>query len=423
MLQIIAVAICFSSYLPCLKPLMGRTIPSMSSNKQPGFATRAIHVGGEPDPGSGAVAPPIVTSSTFAHEELGARPPYSYSRTNNPTRERLEQCLTSLEGGVGACCFASGVAAIHAVASLCRAGEHVIAPRDIYGGTYRLFEKVMTQAGIEFTYVDMIGDAGPANIASAIRPNTRLVHTETPSNPTMRLTDLAAVAKLCQERGLISSVDNTFLSPYFQRPLELGIDISIHSTTKFLNGHSDGIGGAVICAKQEHHDRINLIQRAVGAVLSPFDCWLVLRGVKTLAVRMEQHERNGRAVAEFLAAHPKVGGFPGKARAVNYPGLATHPQHELAKRQQSGFGSLLSFETGSLESAKRFFSGLKVAVLGESLGAVETLVNHPATMSHASLGVEGRAAAGVTDGLVRISVGIEDAGDIIADLDQALAGI
>ncbi len=385
-----------------------------------GFATRAIHVGGEPDPASGAVAPPIVTSSTFAHHELGVKPPYSYSRSQNPTRDRLEQCLVSLEGGVGACCFASGVAAVHAVASLCKAGDHVIAPRDIYGGTYRLFEQVMKPLGIEFSYVDMIGEAGPANIAAAIRPHTRLVHTETPSNPTMRLTDLAAVGQLCRERGLISSCDNTFLSPYFQSPLEWGMNISIHSTTKFLNGHSDGTGGAVICARPEHHERINLIQRAVGAVLSPFDCWLVLRGVKTLAVRMQQHERNGRAVAAFLAAHPRVGGM---GRAVHYPGLQGHPQHQLAQRQQRGFGSLISFETGSLENAKRFFAGLKMAVLGESLGAVETLVNYPATMSHGALGVEGRAAAGITDGMVRLSVGIEDVDDIVADLDQALAGV
>lgn len=394
---------------------------SEPANLRLGFATRAIHVGGEPDPGTGAIAPPLVTSSTFAHEELGARPPYSYGRTNNPTRERLEENLASLEGGVGARCFASGVAALHAVASLCKAGEHIIAPRDIYGGTYRLFEKVMTPLGIEFTYVDMTGEgcdaaAGVANIAAAIRPNTRLVHTETPSNPTMRLTDLAAVAQLCRERGLISSCDNTFLSPYFQQPLTLGIDISVHSTTKFLNGHSDGSGGAVICAHKEHLDRITLTQRAVGAVLSPFDSWLVLRGVKTLAVRMQQHERNGQAVAAYLAQHPKV-------LAVNYPGLPEHPQHQLARRQQSGFGSLLSFETGSLENARSFFSRLRVAVLGESLGAVETLANHSATMSHAALGVEGRKAAGVTDGMVRLSVGIEDVDDIIADLDQALAGM
>jgi cystathionine beta-lyase/cystathionine gamma-synthase len=322
----------------------------------------------------------------------------------------LEESLCSLEGGTSAHCFGSGMAAITAMVTMMKTGDHVVCSDNMYGGTGRLFDKVMTNYGLTFTYVDT---RDVAAVSAAIRPETKLVHIETPTNPMMSVTDIRAVADACHAKGVELSVDNTFLSPYLQRPIELGADIVMHSTTKFLNGHSDGLGGVLVCTKPEHAETFRFVQKCTGGILSPFDSYLLLRGVKTLAVRMEQHDKNGRAVADFLVE--KLG-----ADKVFYPGLTTHPQYELAKQQQRGFGSMLSMELGSLENANRFATRLKLCYLAESLGGVETLICHPATMTHAAVGAEGRAKLGITDGLMRISVGIEEVGDIVADLAQAL---
>jgi cystathionine gamma-lyase/cystathionine beta-lyase/cystathionine gamma-lyase/homocysteine desulfhydrase len=391
-----------------------------------GFSTRAIHAGQPADPATGAVNVPLYLSSTYAQEEIGKDKGYDYSRAGNPTRTALELCLASIEGGtrggLTAHVFGSGMAAIAALVTLMKSGDHVICGENVYGGTPRLFDQVFANYGIHFTYVDTSNlDA----LKAAIRPETRLVHIETPTNPLMTLTDIAAVAEICHggnrsAGGVELSVDNTFMSPYFQRPIELGADIVMHSTTKFLNGHSDGLGGVLIGTKPEHARRFDFVEKAVGGILSPFESWLILRGVKTLAVRMRQHDANGRAIADFVSGHAKV-------RKVFYPGLASgpnaHPQHELAARQMSGFGSMITIELGSLDNARAFTRRLRVATLGESLGGVETLVSHPATMTHAGLGPEGRAKVGITDGMVRLSVGIEDVQDLIADFDQALAAI
>jgi len=385
----------------------------MKVKKQPGFATRAIHSGQEPDPLTGAVTVPIYPTSTYVQQGIGEHKGYEYSRVSNPTRTRLEENLAALEGGVAARVFASGMAAIHAIVSMLKSGDHVVCGNDLYGGTPRLFNQVMTGLGLEFSYVDT-SDA--ENVERAIRKNTRMVYVETPTNPLMRLSDLAAISQICRRKKIDFVVDNTFMSPYFQQPLALGADMVVHSTTKFLNGHSDGLGGDVICAKQEHADKLAFLQKASGAILSPFECWLVLRGVKTLAARMEIHDRSGRIVADFLAAHKKV-------KAVFYPGLANHPQHALAQRQMSGFGSMITFETGSQKNANKLLKKVQVCSLAESLGGVETLISHPATMTHAALGEKGRKAIGLTDGLVRISVGIEDVDDILEDLDTALGAI
>ena len=381
--------------------------------KQAGFATRSIHVGNEPDPSTGAVAPPIFATSTYAQEELGKTKGYDYSRAGNPTRTRLEQNLASLEGGVAARVFSSGMAAVAALAGLMKSGEHIVASDNLYGGVPRLFNQVLANLGLEFTYVD---SSDPRNVAKAIRKHTRFVYLETPTNPMMGLTDIAAVSEIAHQRGCQVVVDNTFMSPYFQQPLKLGADMVLHSTTKFLNGHSDGIGGVLVCSTADQAEKLAFVQKAVGAILSPFECWLVLRGVKTLAVRMRQHDQSGRAIAEYLRQHPKV-------KKVFYPGLTSHPQHELACRQMSGFGALITFETGSLANAKKFLKSVRVCTLGESLGGVETLISHPATMTHAAIGAKGRKAIGLTDGMVRISVGIEDVDDLIADLGQALHGL
>ncbi|MFZ1137131.1 MAG: PLP-dependent aspartate aminotransferase family protein [Candidatus Korobacteraceae bacterium] len=381
--------------------------------KQAGFATRSIHVGNEPDPSTGAVAPPIFATSTYAQEELGKTKGYDYSRAGNPTRTRLEQNLASLEGGVAARVFSSGMAAVAALAGLMKSGEHIVASDNLYGGVPRLFNQVLANLGLEFTYVD---SSDPRNVAKAIRKHTRFVYLETPTNPLMGLADIAAVSEIAHQRGCQVVVDNTFMSPYFQQPLKLGADMVLHSTTKFLNGHSDGIGGVLVCSTADQAEKLAFVQKAVGAILSPFECWLVLRGVKTLAVRMRQHDQSGRAIAEYLRQHPKV-------KKVFYPGLTSHPQHELACRQMSGFGALITFETGSLANAKKFLKSVRVCTLGESLGGVETLISHPATMTHAAIGAKGRKAIGLTDGMVRISVGIEDVDDLIADLGQALHGL
>jgi cystathionine beta-lyase/cystathionine gamma-synthase len=385
----------------------------MKKNKEPGFATRAIHCGQEPDPLTGAVTVPIYPTSTYVQQGIGEHKGYEYSRVSNPTRTRLEKNLAALEGGVAAPVFASGMAAINAIVSTLKSGDHVVCGNDLYGGTPRLFNNVMARFGLEFSYIDT---SEARNVERAIRKNTRLVYVETPTNPLMRLSDLAAISGICRREKVWLVVDNTFMSPYFQQPLALGADMVVHSTTKFLNGHSDGLGGVVICAKQEHADKLTFLQKAAGAILSPFECWLVLRGVKTLAARMEIHDRSGRIVADFLSKHKKV-------KAVFYPGLPDHPQHALARRQMSGFGSMITFETGSLKNANTMLKKVRVCSLGESLGGVETLISHPATMTHAALGAKGRKAIGITDGLVRISVGIEDVDDILDDLDGALNSI
>ena len=385
----------------------------MKKEKQFGFATKAIHCGQEPDPLTGAVTVPIYPTSTYVQQGIGEHKGYEYSRVSNPTRTRLEQNLAALEGGAAARVFASGMAAIHAIVTMLKAGDHVVCGNDLYGGTPRLFNQVMSEFGLEFSYVDT-SDA--ENVERAIRKNTRMVYAETPTNPLMRISDLAAIGEICRKKKVWLVVDNTFMSPYFQQPLALGADMVVHSTTKFLNGHSDGLGGVVVCKHQEHAEKLAFLQKASGAIMSPFECWLVLRGVKTLAARMEIHDRSGRIVADFLAKRKKV-------KRVFYPGLADHPQHLLAKRQMSGFGSMITFETGSLANANKMLKKVRVCSLGESLGGVETLISHPATMTHAALGVKGRKAIGITDGLVRISVGIEDVDDILDDLDQALNAI
>lgn len=385
----------------------------MKKNKTLGFATRAIHAGQEPDPLTGSVTVPIYPTSTYVQQGIGEHKGYEYSRVSNPTRARLEENLAALENGVAARVFGSGMAAIHAIVTMLKSGDHVVCGNDLYGGTPRLFNQVMAGFGLEFSYLDT---SDPENVERALRKNTRMVYVETPTNPLMRLSDLTAIGAICRRKKVSLVVDNTFMSPYFQQPLALGADMVVHSTTKFLNGHSDGLGGVVVCAKAEDAEKLAFLQKAAGAILSPFECWLVLRGVKTLAARMEIHDRSGRIVADFLVKHKKV-------KAVFYPGLADHPQHALARRQMQGFGSMITFETGSQKNANKMLKKVHVCSLGESLGGVETLISHPATMTHAGLGAKGRAAIGITDGMVRISVGIEDVDDILDDLDQALAAI
>ncbi len=385
-----------------------------------GFATIAIHAGQDPEANTGSVTVPIYQTSTYRQDALGQPKTYldalgqergyEYARTQNPTRLALEKNLAALEGGLACYAFASGMAAIDATLRLVKAGEHVIVSDNTYGGTYRLFARILANYGIEFSYVDMT-DTG--NLESAFQPNTKMVFVETPTNPVMMVTDLRAVSDLAHAHGARVVCDNTFMSPYLQRPLEFGVDIVVHSTTKYLNGHSDGVGGAVILNNEADAQWLAFVQNGAGAILSPFDAWLVLRGTKTLALRMERHDANGRAVAAFLAEHPKV-------QKVYYPGLTSHPQYELAKRQQRGFGGMVAFETGSLANAGAVLGAVKVCTLAESLGGVETLVSHPATMTHASVDREKREQLGITDGLVRVSVGIEDAEDLLADLEQAL---
>jgi cystathionine gamma-lyase/cystathionine beta-lyase/cystathionine gamma-lyase/homocysteine desulfhydrase len=375
------------------------------------FSTKAIHAGQEPDPATGAVSVPIYQTSTYAQEGIGKHKGFEYARTQNPTRLACEKNLAALESGRFGYAFASGMAAINAVMTLLRAGDHVIVSDNTYGGTFRLFDKVLRKFGLEFSYVDA---REPQNVEDAARAETRMVFIETPTNPVMSLVDIAAVAEITGRRGLRLVVDNTFMSPYFQRPLELGADIVVHSTTKYLNGHSDSVGGVVVLNDEEDARQMAFIQNAAGAILSPMDAFLIMRGTKTLAVRMRQHDENGRQVAQFLAEHPA-------AKKVYYPGLKSHPQYELARRQMAGFGGMLSFETGSLANASRVLEGVRLCTLGESLGGVETLISHPATMTHASVPDIERNRLGITDGLVRISVGIEDVEDIIDDLDQAIA--
>ena len=375
-----------------------------------GFATNAIHVGQEPDPATGAIVAPIYQTTTYVYEEVGKHKGYDYARSNHPNRKALERTLAKLEGGHSAYVFTSGMAAIDAVFRLLRPGDHVVLSEAVYGGVFRLSTQLLVHFGIEFSFVDT---ASPELVFAAMRPNTKMLYIETPTNPTLRVTDIAAMAKLANERSVLLVVDNTFLSPYLQRPIELGAHVVVHSMTKYLNGHSDATGGAVILTKPEDAEKIYFIQRSAGAGLAPMDCFLVSRGIKTLAVRMLQHNANGIAVARHLDAHPKV-------RKVHYPGLATHPQHDVARKQQRGPGAMLSFDLGSLDSARRFLNQVKLCSLAESLGGVETLISLPAQMTHASMPPEVRERIGITEGLVRLSVGIEDLEDIIADLDQAL---
>jgi cystathionine beta-lyase/cystathionine gamma-synthase len=383
----------------------------MAKQKNKGFATRAVHDGQEPEKLTGAVAVPIYATSTYAQDGIGKpRLGYEYSRVTNPTRDRLEISLASLENGIASRVFASGMAAVTALCTMMKSGDHIVCSDNVYGGVPRLFNQLLVNYGLEFSYVNT---SDVRAVEKAIRKQTRYLWVETPTNPLMALTDISAVSEVAHRRGVEVVVDNTFMSPYFQRPLELGADMVMHSTTKFLNGHSDGLGGVIVCSKKEQAEKLAFIQKSAGGIMSPFEAWLVLRGVKTLAVRMEKHDENGRAVAEFLSGHKRV-------KKVFYPGLKSHPQYELARRQMSGFGSMIAFESGSLGDAKRVLGRVKLCVLGESLGGVETLISHPATMTHAALGKEGRAKIGITDGLVRISVGIEDVDDLIADLEQAL---
>jgi len=378
-----------------------------------GFATIAIHTGSEPDEATGAVSVPIYQTSTYAQDALGKNKGYEYARTQNPTRSAVERNIAALEGARFGFAFASGMAAIDATLRLVKAGEHVIVSDNTYGGTARLFNKILANYNVAFDFVD---SSDPLNVEAAIKQNTKMVFLETPTNPVMIVTDLKAVSDIAHRVGARVVCDNTFMSPYLQQPLEFGVDIVVHSTTKYLNGHSDGVGGVVVLNDEEDANWIGFVQNSAGAILSPFDSWLVMRGTKTLALRMEQHDKSGRAVAAFLEEHPKV-------LKVYYPGSASHPQHALARRQQRGFGGMVAFDVGSLQAARTVLESVKLCTLAESLGGVETLISHPATMTHASVDLEKRERLGITDGLVRISVGIEDTDDIIADIDQALSKI
>jgi cystathionine beta-lyase/cystathionine gamma-synthase len=375
------------------------------------FSTICIHAGQTPDPGTGAIITPIFQTSTYVQEALGVHKGFEYARTQNPTRTALEQNLAAIEGGAAAFAFASGMAAIDAITTLLQSGDHVVVTDNTYGGTFRLFDKVLRKYGLEFSYVDT---SQPALVEGALRPATKMVFVETPTNPVMRLTDIAAVAGIAHRHGARLVVDNTFASPAVQRPIPLGADLVMHSTTKYLNGHSDSVGGIVVATRDEDVAWLRFIQNAAGAILSPFDSWLVLRGTKTLTVRMAQHNANGQALAEYLVSHPKV-------KKVLYPGLPDHPQHALAKRQMQGFGGMLTFDVGTFEAAREVCNRIRLMALAESLGGVETLVCHPASMTHASVPPERRQEIGLTDSMVRISAGIEDPRDLIADLAQALA--
>jgi cystathionine beta-lyase/cystathionine gamma-synthase len=374
------------------------------------FSTICLHAGQEPDPATGAIITPIYQTSTYVQEALGRHKGYEYARTQNPTRAALEGNLAAIESGKAAFAFASGMAAINAITSMLKSGDHVVVSDNVYGGTFRLFDKVLSHYDLSFSYVDT-ADLGATD--RAFTPATRMLFVETPSNPIMRLTDLAGAATLAHRRGARLVVDNTFASPVIQRPIEFGADLVVHSTTKYLNGHSDSVGGAVIATRDEDIEWLRFVQNAAGAILSPFDSWLVLRGTKTLPLRMAEHNANGLALARFLSSHAKV-------KLVHYPGLASHPQHDLAARQMRGFGGMLAFDLGSLEAARRVLNGVRLMALAESLGGVETLISHPATMTHASVPAERRAALGITDGLVRISAGIENIEDLRDDLSQAL---
>jgi cystathionine beta-lyase/cystathionine gamma-synthase len=381
------------------------------SEKNDRFGTRAIHAGQHPDPTTGAIMPPIYQTSTYVQPKLGEPlGGYEYARVQNPTREAMERNIASLESGAHGIAFASGMAAIEAIAKRLSAGDHVIYEENVYGGTHRMFAMVLARFGLEFTAIDT---RDPQRVREALRPNTKLLHLETPTNPMMRVSDLRALADVADQAGALVAVDNTFASPFNQRPLELGAHIVVHSSTKYLNGHSDVIGGIVVTNDDQVADDLRFMQKATGGVPGPFDAWLVLRGTKTLHVRMERHNSNGQRIAEFLQGHSGV-------EAVHYPGLPTHPQHELAKRQMKGFTGMISLELGSLARARKVVERTRLFSLAESLGGVESLIGHPAIMTHASVPKDMRDRMGVSEGLIRLSVGIEDVEDLIEDLDQAL---
>ncbi|HET9767970.1 MAG TPA: PLP-dependent aspartate aminotransferase family protein [Thermoanaerobaculia bacterium] len=378
-----------------------------------GFATRAIHAGQPPDAATGAVTVPIYMTSTYVHDGLGEHKGFEYTRVHNPTRFALEDNVAALEEGATGHAFASGMAAISALLTLVKTGEHVVVSQDVYGGTYRFFTQVLERYGLRFSWIDA---TSPEAIEAAMEPQTKLLFLETPTNPLMQITDLAAAAEIAHRHGALVAVDNTFLSPYLQQPLTLGCDVVVHSTTKYLNGHSDALGGVLVAKNREQGDWFYFVQKSAGGVMSPFDAFLLLRGIKTLPVRMERSEANARTIAALLADHPKV-------QRVLYPGLPDHPGFEIQQRQARGFGAMISFDLGSYDAAKRFLDRLEVMSLAESLGGVETLISHPATMTHASVPAERRAALGIGDGLVRISVGIEDRDDLLADLARGLDAV
>ncbi|MEP9410048.1 MAG: cystathionine gamma-synthase [Candidatus Brocadia sp.] len=381
-------------------------------NMKQKFETRAIHAGCDPDSGTGAIMTPIFQTSTYVQESPGKHKGYDYSRTHNPTRTALEKNIASLEEGNYGLAFSSGMSAISAVTQLFNTGDHIICCDDVYGGTFRLFDKVLKRYKLEFDFADL---TNPRSLERYIRDNTKLVWLESPSNPLLKLIDIEAIASIAKKKNILVVVDNTFATPFFQKPLKLGADIVMHSTTKYLNGHSDVIGGALVTNDQELYDRLQFLQNAVGAVPGPFDCFLVLRGIKTLAVRMERHQENAMKIAQFLENHPKV-------RRVIYPGLKSHPQHELAGKQMSGFGGIITFFIkGGLEAARNFLERVKIFSLAESLGGVESLIEHPAIMTHASLPREVRGKLGISDELIRVSAGIENIDDLTGDLEQALS--
>lgn len=375
-----------------------------------GFSTKAIHAAIEPDPTYGSIMTPIHLTSTYVQEELGKNKGYEYARVSNPTRTVLERQIAELEGGKEGLAFGSGMAAISTLFAYLKAGDHVVASHNVYGGVYRLALALLKDYKIDFDFVDT---TDLDNIRKALRPSTKMVYIETPTNPTMEITDLAGVANLCKAKKIFSAVDNTFASPYLQNPLEFGIDVVVHSATKYLNGHSDMLGGLIVLNDKALTERLRLLQKSIGGIMSPFEAWMCLRGIKTLAVRMDRHNHNAIAIADFLAKHRAV-------KKVNFPGLVSHPQHRLAKKQMRGFGGMLSFDLGSLEKTKAFMKRVKLCALAESLGGVETLISHPATMTHSFITPEQRKKIGITDGLVRLSVGIEDVEDIREDLKSAL---
>ncbi len=377
-----------------------------------GFGTKAIHAGQEPDPRTGAVMVPIYQTSTFAQSSPGKHTGYEYARTGNPTRTAYEACVASLENGKHALAFSSGLATIDTLLHTLKSGDHVICSDDVYGGTFRLFDKVLRRFGLDFTFMDL---SDLSKVKAAFRPNTRMLWIESPTNPMLKIFDIKALATLAREKNVLSIVDNTFMSPYFQRPLDLGADAVIHSVTKYMNGHSDVVGGVFITSRDDLYESVKFLQNSVGAVPGPQDCFLVMRGLKTLHVRMKEHEQNAFEIAKFLEAHPKV-------TKVLYPGLPSHPQHELARAQMHGFGGMISFEVkGGLNEATRVLEKTRLFTLAESLGGVESLIEHPAIMTHASVPAENRKALGISDSLIRISVGIEDVKDLISDLSQALS--
>lgn len=386
----------------------------MKDTKTSGFATRAIHAGQKPDAITGAVMTPIYQTSTYVQSSPGEHKGYEYSRTDNPTRHAYEECLASLENGKHGIAFASGMAAIDAILHLVKPGDHIVSCDDVYGGTYRILTKIFEPLGVQVTFTDL-GDVN--NLEKAIQPNTKMIWMESPTNPLLKILDIQKLCAIAKSKNLISVVDNTFMSPYFQNPLNLGADIVVHSVTKFVNGHSDVVGGIVVTNSDETNERLRFFQNSIGAVPGPQDCFLVMRGIKTLAVRMKQHEQNGKAVATFLENHPQV-------ERVIYPGLESHPQHQIAKEQMSGFGGMVTFLLkGGLTESRKFLENVKLFSLAESLGGVESLIEHPAIMTHASIPKEVREELGILDNLVRISVGIEDEADLIADLKQALGNL